>query len=121
MPAVPSTPRHRYLTRDERLQVRTLHLTGHPRRFIQDSLNLSKRQVAYALASERVTPKKRSGRPPSLTYTQTDQLETFIQSLAAARQMSFLRLAEGPFEDWEVGKKAIRAALKGRGYTRRVA
>ena len=60
----PSTPpRHRYLTRDERLQCQTLRLAGHKQEFIADLLGFTRRQVGYALASERVTPKKHKGRP----------------------------------------------------------
>ena len=56
-------PRHRYLTRDERLQCQTLRLAGHKQEFIADLLGFTRRQVGYALASKRVTLKKRKGRP----------------------------------------------------------
>ncbi|OAG04261.1 uncharacterized protein CC84DRAFT_1219462 [Paraphaeosphaeria sporulosa] len=117
----PSTPpRHRYLSRDERLQAQTLHLAGHTQTFIANLLGFSRRQVAYAIASNRVTPKKRSGRPRKLTDAQVDELEAYIKSSRTARQMSYQALTEGPFAEWEVTQYAIRTALRSRGYTRRV-
>ncbi|KAF1942871.1 hypothetical protein EJ02DRAFT_453968 [Clathrospora elynae] len=53
----PSTPRHRYLTRDERLQVQTLSQAGHTQVWIADHLRILRRQVGYAIASYQVTPK----------------------------------------------------------------
>ncbi|KAF2790251.1 hypothetical protein K505DRAFT_251616 [Melanomma pulvis-pyrius CBS 109.77] len=66
-PSTPPPPRHRYLSRDERLQAQTLHLAGHTQTFIANLLGFSRRQVAYAITSNRVTLKKRSGRPRNLT------------------------------------------------------
>ncbi|KAF1965969.1 hypothetical protein BU23DRAFT_335879 [Bimuria novae-zelandiae CBS 107.79] len=98
----PSTPTRRYLTRDQRLQIRTLRLAGHTYPFIANLLKVSERQVACAITSARVTPKKRTGRPPSLTNEQVDQLEEFVKSSREGRQV-------------------IRNALRSRRYTRRVA
>jgi hypothetical protein len=46
--AAPSTPRHKYLNRDQRLQIQTLRLAGHTYAFIASLLNFTERQVAYA-------------------------------------------------------------------------
>ncbi|KAH6629744.1 hypothetical protein C7974DRAFT_192700 [Boeremia exigua] len=63
----PSTPRHRYLSRDERLKVQTLSNAGHSQAWIQRHLGFTKRQVATAIYSDQVTPTRRSGRPPKLS------------------------------------------------------
>lgn len=117
----PSTPRHRYLSRDERLQARTLRDAGHPYRFIASFLSCTERQVGLAVNSYRVTPKKRKGRPQLLSEAQIDQLVAFITSSREGRQASFLHLAKVAFPQWEVGEDTIRRALRAKGYFRRIA
>jgi hypothetical protein len=123
----PSTPpphnraTHRYITRDECLQVHTLHLAGHTQSFIANFLEIFKHQVSYALARKSFTPKKRSGRPPRLSRAQVDELEAYVTSSDAARSMSYLRLAQGPCSHWVVNQYTLRSALRSREYSRRVA
>lgn len=85
IPFVPSTPpHHRYLSRDKRLQVQTLSLASYTQNFISDFLEVTCRQVGYALASEHVTPIKRTGRPWKLNDAQADELKAYVCLLRKA-------------------------------------
>lgn len=101
--------------------MRALRLAGHSYGVIANLLGITKRQVACAITSERVTPRKRTGRPPKLSDAQIDELEAFVRSSREGRQLSYARLAEGPFLAWGVGEYTIRSALRSRGYSRRIA
>jgi hypothetical protein len=90
LPSRPSTPIYnQHLSRDQRLQVQTLRVAGHTYKYIADLFKITERQVAYAVTSNQVTPKRRSGRPQTLTNAQADELEAFIRSSRGMRQMSY--------------------------------
>lgn len=115
---MPPHPHHRYLSRYVRLQVQTLAMAGQTHWFIPELLKITERQVSYAIASEKVTPKDCSGRPRTLSDAQLDELETFIRSSRQTRQISYLTLATGPFEAWGILEHVIRRALQQKDYTR---
>ncbi|KAI1006730.1 hypothetical protein K3495_g1484 [Podosphaera aphanis] len=110
--------RNRQLTRDQRLQVLTLNTAGHTQQFIANHLNVTRRQVGYAIAHGCPTPKKSSGRRPRLSKEQIDELESFVRSSEDGKYMSYLQLANGPFGHWNVSESVIKRALKNRGCTR---
>jgi hypothetical protein len=72
-PQTPPAPARINTTRDQRLQVQTLHDVGFTYSQISNQLSLSLRQVRYAL-SHRITPKKHSGRPSLLTQEEVDNI-----------------------------------------------
>ena len=79
------------------------------------------RQVQYAAAAERVTPKKHTGRRPQLSSAQVDELKVFICSSRTSRLISYLQLTTGPFTDWKVGEYIIRNAIWKRDYACHIA
>jgi transposase len=116
----PSTPRRQHFTsRDDRIRIQTLHEAGHSQAFIQAQVGVSRRQVGYSL-SVPLTPKKRTGRPPTLSSEQVDELILFIRQSRTTRQMTWQALA-AHFSHWHVTQFSIGRALRARGYTRRVA
>jgi hypothetical protein len=71
-------------TRDQRLQVPTLHDTGFTYTQIRERLGLTFRQVQYAVR-HRVTPKKRSGRPSILTQEEVDHIIMWVCAIKGNR------------------------------------
>ena len=100
--------------------MQTLSDAGHSQAWIQRHLGFTKRQVATAIHSNQVTPKRRSGRPPKLSNDQIDELIHFVRQSRATRQMSYLAIASH-FEHWGASESSVRYALRSRGYTRCVA
>jgi hypothetical protein len=123
IPGPAKAQRHgsKHLTRDQRLQVKTLRDAGFPLQDITRLLNVSFHQAQYVSRSEQpVTPRKRKGRPPCLTEEQVNELEVFICSSQTGRLMSYLQLSM-TFSHFGVSEYAIRRALQKRGFHRYVA
>lgn len=118
-PATPPPPT-RQMTRDQRIQARTLHSIGLSYQDIQKwfiaekSIKLTYRQIYYACTT-RATPQKRTGRPPVLTTNQIEEIIDFVSLSKTNRRMAYWRIAIEL--GWEgVGETAIRSALRRAGY-----
>ncbi len=117
-PGLGLSPVHE-MTRDQRLQARTLHVvrqkyTDIHKFFQEKKKNITYRQICYACKT-RATPQKRSGRPLILTTNQVDELIEFISLLKTNRRMAFWRVTLEL--GWEgVQASAIRSALRRVGY-----
>ena len=119
----PSTPsRRKHLTRDHRIRIFVLHDHSVNQVDIARSLNITRRQVRYALnKKDSPTPLKRSERPSSLSEDQVDELEAFMVSSRADREMSYFQLARIQLIDWNVSEDVVRRVLRLRGYECRIA
>ncbi|KAI0997634.1 hypothetical protein K3495_g10554 [Podosphaera aphanis] len=108
-------------TRDKRLQVRTLAREGLSFKMIAERLEITHRQVRYAMNTTKLTPKKSSGRNPSLSSAQIDEVEAYITSSQEGRQMPYFKVANVVFPHFGVSERVIEREMKKRGYTRRIA
>ncbi|KAI0993559.1 hypothetical protein K3495_g14625 [Podosphaera aphanis] len=91
--APPVSRRAPYLTRDQRLQILTLHRAGLSNREIADQLEVTILQVQNTVRSGRASPQTLTERPQQLSSAQVDELEAFVCSSRETRQMSLLELA----------------------------
>lgn len=112
-----STPLHSaHLTRNQQLQVTTLHDAGHTYKDIAKQLQITQQQVQYA-ATNPITPRRHSGRPLELTDKDINKLKDFINSSQEARLISYLELSLH-LPHLNATKNLIRNALQSRGYRR---
>ncbi|KAI0993242.1 hypothetical protein K3495_g14942 [Podosphaera aphanis] len=115
----PVSRRAPYLTRDQRLQILTLHRAGLSNREIADQLEVTILQVRNTVRSGRACPQPRTERSQLLSSAQVDELEAFVCSSRETRQISLLELALHS-RRWSAGEHAIRNALRKRGHERRI-
>ena len=118
-PEAPSTPKHRELTREQRLQVHTLaNIDWIPRR-IAKHLDITPRQVQYA-RSHRFTPQKhRCGPKPMLNAPSRAALVRYIRTSKETRRMPYYELAARL--NWNISESTIRRALRKENMFRRIA
>jgi transposase len=105
-------------TRDQRLQAQTLHNIGMPCRRICEQLNISLRQVRYAI-SHRITPQKTSGRPSQLTQEEVDYIIAWVCASKANRRTPLIRIPL--LLELNISYYCVRTALRNAGFSRRVA
>ncbi|KAL3424953.1 hypothetical protein PVAG01_04234 [Phlyctema vagabunda] len=112
------------LTRDQRIEIRTLRSIGWKYRQIVDFFkgkdqSITFRQIYHA-STTQATPKKRPGRPPVIIIAQIEELIYFISLSKKNRRLPLWRLAIEL--EWEgIGVSAIKSALRRIGYKRYVA
>ena len=119
-PPLPQTPpQRRELTRDERIQVRTLVDLGLKYGAIAKHLGISVNQVQYA-NTHRPTPQKRKrGRHDLITSSQQAFLVDFVTASKDNHQMSYWQIPL--ILNWNCSESAICRALKKEGFTHRLA
>lgn len=115
----PKTPR-KQLSRDDRLRVETLYFDANfTQAQIALQLNISLRQIRYAL-SHRLTPQKRlRGKRPYLNTPQRKRLIEWVTSSEANRRIRWADIPD--ILDFDCGEKAIRTAFQKEGFVRRIA
>ncbi|RDW66415.1 hypothetical protein BP6252_10050 [Coleophoma cylindrospora] len=116
-PQTPTAQRHE-LTRDQRLQIKTLFFDAHwSRAEIVQQTGYSYDQVCYALRN-RLTPQKRKTGRKSLLNT--PQRKRLIEWVTASQENAETPWIEIPARlGLDCGEKAIRTAFKKEGYVRR--
>jgi ketohexokinase/beta-glucosidase len=120
MDSIP-TPKTRYhCTRDDRLKIQTLFFhAGWTKAQIALQLNLTERQIQYALC-HRVTPqKKHSGRRPFLGPEERKQLVEWVCASAKNRRTPWHKIPA--IFGWDCHVYAIETAFKLEGFARRSA
>ncbi|POR37246.1 Uncharacterized protein TPAR_02558 [Tolypocladium paradoxum] len=105
-------------TRDQRRDVQLMQSLGISQSAIATRTGLTLSQVQYA-ASHPASPKKRSGRRPTLTEAQVEDLIEFITASKEGRRMPYCKLPQAL--GFAVGEYCIRHTLRKLGYRRCVA
>ncbi len=115
----PTTPvRQTNMTRDERIEVQVYRGLGWTHKHIADRMGKTMRQVQRACVSPP-TPKKKSGRPATITIAMRQELINFVSASARNRLMPYKAIPEAI--GWNVSESQIRRALQKVGYHRRMA
>jgi transposase len=121
----PSTPplavqrRASHSTRDQRLQIQTLHTAGLTYSQIQGQLgDVTLHQIAYAI-QHPITPKKRSGRPSTLTPEEIEEIIAWVCLSKSNRRLPWYQIPI--VMGLNVSYYCVRNALRRAGFSRRVA
>ena len=110
---VPSTPKRKQLSRDQRLQVHTLtsiHWTPHR---IAKHLDITPRQAKYACSVPLTPQKQRCGRKSILNTPSHGALVRYIRTSKEDRRMPYHELAVRM--GWNVSESVIQSALRKEG------
>jgi transposase len=115
----PSTPvRQEDMTRDERIEAQVYRGLGWTYKQIAERMGKSPRQEQTACTSP-ATPKKKCGRPATITITMRQELVAFVRASARNRLMPYAQIPEAI--GWNVSEAQVRRALQKEGYARRSA
>ena len=116
MEPLPSTPKRKRLTRDQRRDVLLMRSLGKSYSEIAAFLKITERAVQYTCNTQKATPSKaRRGPPSKLSEAEIDDLETFIQQSKDTRRMTYRELGDR----FHVSADCIKRALRKRGSTTR--
>ncbi|KAI1001237.1 hypothetical protein K3495_g6962 [Podosphaera aphanis] len=113
--------RAKKLTKEQRIEVRTLAREGYSYQKIARQLQVTYDQARYAANAVHISPKNSSGRPLVLSSEQVDEIEAFVTSSPEHRQLTYFELAYAHFSHFGVSEKVIQRAMSRRGYARRIA
>jgi len=113
----PKTPTRQTLGRDDRLRIHTLYYdAGWSIDQIVLQLNVTRRQVQWALETRLTPQKQRCGRKPALNTPQRKALVEWVTKNSTTRRISWFEI---PIElSLNLGEKSIRNAFKREGYVR---
>jgi transposase len=118
----PQTPHPERLIRDQRRDILLMRSLGFTYKQIASHLNVTERAVAYSCKKMKATPQhKNAGRPARLQQNEVDKIIDFMRQSRRTRQMTANQLAFELFPDGDVSGSMVDAALKKRGYNRRIA
>lgn len=119
-PPPPDKTAHRkQLTRDQRLQVQALYATGWKYAPIAEELEITHRQVQWAV-EHRYTPQNhKSGAHPVIDDISQQILIEFVCASRRNRRMSYLEISLAL--NWDVSALAIQNSLERAGFLRHVA
>ncbi|KAF4975571.1 hypothetical protein FZEAL_7660 [Fusarium zealandicum] len=102
------------ITRDQRIQIRTLRDANWTYQRIATHLKVTHRQVQYAVSARSTSPLPRSGRPAGLTPDQIQQLVEYVISSKEGRRMIFGKIPDKM--GWDCSEYTVRYALRRAGF-----
>jgi transposase len=117
-PPLQQRRRTQHTSRDQRLQVHTLHTIGLNQTQIAYQLNITRRQVQYA-QNHPSTPSKRSGRRSKLTEQEVEHIIQWVCASSSNRRCPWERIPQKLGLD--TSYYTVRYALRKAGFSRRLA
>ena len=88
---------------------------------IAERLEITHRQVRYAMNTTKLTPQKSSGWNSLLSSEQIAEVEAYLTSSQEDRLMPYFEVVNVVFPHFCVSEKVIEREMKKRVYTRRIA
>ncbi|KAI0993231.1 hypothetical protein K3495_g14953 [Podosphaera aphanis] len=105
--------RAKKLTKEQRLEVRTLAREGYSYQKKARRLQVTYHQARYVANADHLSPKKSSGRSLVLSSEQVDEIEAFVILSPEYRQLTYFRLVYAYFSHFGVSEKVIQQAMSG--------
>jgi transposase len=115
----PKWPDRTHLTRDQRLEIKTLQQAGYSQRQISKNLQISRKKVRTAIHGPATPQHKRTGRSSTISLEEKERIIAWVCNSKRNRRASWEKIAA------EIGMPgrmyAIRNTLRNEGFSRRVA